>query len=439
MKVHTAVLMMVKNEHKRLHITLESIKKFANSLVIYDTGSTDNTIEICQNFCKINNISLRLKQGEFVDFSTSRNVALDFADSYEDIDYLLLLDTNDELKGGVILKKIAEEYMEKDKSAFLISQEWFSVTTNKYYNVRFVKAHKGWRYKGVVHEYICNEDTVEDKKVDKLQIGELYIYQDRTKDDDKTSKRFIRDEILLKKEYLKNPDEPRTLFYLAQTYSCLKDHESAYYYYKLRAKIIEGFFEERYESCFKCGEFSENLNLDWYDSFGWYMKAFEVIPRVEPIIKIADYYRNKNNWIIAHTFAKLACELPYPDNCILFVDKLSYDYKRWHLYSIIAFYVGNYEEGEKACNLAIENGIKNNVESVELDKSNLKFYLDKKKDIKSDVKNDMQSSIKPDVKITKNDFIKIKIEELQKQNSKITHNEAYKKAKNMWKECKNKF
>ena len=243
MKVHIAVLLMVKNEHKRLHITLESIKNFANSLVIYDTGSTDNTIEICQNFCKVNNVPLRLKQGEFVDFSISRNVALDFADSFEYINYILLLDTNDELKGGEILRKIAEEYMEKDKSAFLVSQEWFSGTTNKYYNVRFIKAHKGWRYQGSVHEYICNEDKVEDKKVDKLQIEQLYIYQDRTKDDDKTSKRFERDEVLLKKEYLKNPNEPRTVFYLAQTYSCLKDTENAYYYYKLRSKIIEGFFK----------------------------------------------------------------------------------------------------------------------------------------------------------------------------------------------------
>ena len=418
MKANIAVLMMVKNEHKRLHITLESIKNFADSLVIYDTGSTDNTIEICENFSKLNNIPLRLLQGEFVNFSVSRNAALDFADSFKDINYILLLDTNDELKGGNILRKIAEEYMEKDRSAFLISQEWFSGTTNKYYNVRFIKAHKGWRYKGVVHEYISNEDKAEDLKIDKLQIDQIYIYQDRTQDDDKTSKRFERDEVLLKKEYLKNPKEPRTLFYLAQTYSCLKDNENAFYYYKLRSKIMEGFFEERYESCFKCGELSESLNLDWYDSFGWYMKAFEIIPRVEPLVKIGDYYRKKNNWIIAHTFAKLACELPYPDQCILFIDKLAYEYKRWHLYSIVSFYVGNYETGEKACKLAIENGTKYNIGSIELDKSNLKFYLEKRQNKE---------------KITKNDFIKIKIEEIQKENPKLSHKDAYQKAKLEWK------
>ena len=89
-KVHIAVLMMVKNEHKRLHVSLESIKNVADSLVLYDTGSTDDTIEIAQKFCQKHNIPLRLKQGEFVDFSLSRNVSLDFADTFDDIDFIVL-------------------------------------------------------------------------------------------------------------------------------------------------------------------------------------------------------------------------------------------------------------------------------------------------------------------------------------------------------------
>ena len=67
-------------------------------------------------------------------------------------------------------------------------------------------------------------------------------------------------------------------------------------------------------------------------------------------------------------------ELPLKILQLLFKSN-DYDYKRWHIYSVIAFYVGNFVEGEKACNLAIENGIKYNIASVELDKNNLNFYL----------------------------------------------------------------
>ena len=88
-KVHICVLMMLKNEKARLQVSLDSIKGIANSLVVFDTGSTDNTIKICEEFCKKYNIPFRLKQGEFKNFSTSRNESLDFADTFDDIDYIL--------------------------------------------------------------------------------------------------------------------------------------------------------------------------------------------------------------------------------------------------------------------------------------------------------------------------------------------------------------
>ena len=58
--VHIALLMMVKNEHKRLYVTLNSVLGYVDSIVMYDTGSEDNTIEIASSFCKKNNITFRL-------------------------------------------------------------------------------------------------------------------------------------------------------------------------------------------------------------------------------------------------------------------------------------------------------------------------------------------------------------------------------------------
>jgi glycosyltransferase involved in cell wall biosynthesis len=277
--VHIAVLMMLKNESKRLHISLNSIKDVVDSLVIYDTGSTDNTIEICKNFCEKHKIPFRLKEGIFVNFCESRNVSLDFADTFDDIDYLLLMDCNDELRGGEYLQNVATENLKKDASAFLVTQEWFSGAIDSYFNVRLIKTRKGWRYIGVVHEYIAiiDKDTKEDKSIEPVKITDkIRLYQDRTQDDDKSGKRFKRDKELLTTQYIKDPTEPRTVFYLAQTYSCLNDNENAYYYYKVRTTLV-GFYEERFESCLKCGEFGEKINLDWYECFNWYMKAFDLI------------------------------------------------------------------------------------------------------------------------------------------------------------------
>jgi glycosyltransferase involved in cell wall biosynthesis len=436
--IHIAVLMMVKNEHKRIHVTLDSIKNFANSLVIYDTGSTDNTLDICKEFCEKNNIPLRLKEGEFANFSESRNVSLDFADTFEDIDYLLLLDVNDELRGGDKLRKYAEEYLNSDKTSFLLQQEWWSGTINKYYNSRFLKPRTGWRYTGVVHEYLKKNNTpVDDAQIQKISDNDIVLYQDRTQDDDKTGKRFHRDEILLKEEYRKDPTEPRTVFYLAQTYSCLGNYEDAYYFYKLRTTLI-GFYEERFESCLKCGDFAEKLNLDWYESFSWYMKAYELIPRVEPLLRIGEHYQKKDNWILSFTFYDLACKLKYPDNCILFIDRMSYEYKRWHLLSIVAYYAGFMKEGIAACKLAIENGTKNNL-NVDLDKKNLEIYMKKEKDDRTRIENETtqinQQNLVNNI-LTKSQFITSKIQEIKKEFPKLSEKQVYNRAKLMWKNKK---
>jgi glycosyltransferase involved in cell wall biosynthesis len=428
-KVHIAVLMMVKNEQKRLLVSLESIKDIADSLVIFDTGSTDTTIQICRDFSDKYKIPLRLKQGEFVNFSTSRNVALDFADSFEDINYILLLDTNDELRGWEHLRKYAEDNFEKDISTYLVRQEWFSGITNTYFNMRFVKVRKGWRYKGVVHEYITNQDPIEDKKSSRLPPN-IILYQDRTQDDDKTKKRFLRDEILLSAEYKKDPTEPRTVFYLAQTYSCLGDYEKALYYYRIRTTLI-GFYEERFESCLKCGDFSEKLDLDWYDCFAWYMKAFELIPRVEPLLRIGEHYIKIKNWMFAYTILDMACKLNYPDNCILFIDRIAYEYKRWHSLSLAAYYANHIQEGKKACIKAIENGTKNNI-NVDRDKLNLEIYEKKEAENPNGSGSGSGTEMKPKV-LTKNEFISVKIAELKKEFPKMTEKQLTQKAKTLWK------
>ncbi len=378
--VHIAVLMMVKNEKKRLSVTLESIKDFADSLVIFDTGSTDNTIQICKDFCEKYNIPLRLKEGTFENFAISRNVSLEFADSFPDIDYLLLLDTNDELRGGQILRKCAEEYIKNPSTGFLMCQEWWSGQHDKYFNVRFIKAHQQWRYKGSVHEYIKTLNENNDKHPIVKLPDTIVIYQDRTQDDDKSGKRFKRDKELLFHEYKLDPTEPRTVFYLAQTCSCLNEHEEAFFYYKIRT-TLDGFQEEKFHSFLRAGELSQKLGHDWYDSFVWYMKAFEHSQRVEPLLFISIYYINIKNWILAYTYLKLACNLSYPHDAILFVNKNDYEYKRWHLMGIVAYYVGQGSDGKIACLIAIEYSKKNNsMVNNDLDEKNLKFYLEKEKE-----------------------------------------------------------
>jgi hypothetical protein len=358
---------------------------------------------------------------------------------------------NDELKGGSNLRNFVSSFHKetdpKKSTGFLVCQEWFSGAYDKYYNMRFVKAREGWRYKGSVHEYMVNTKFIgnEHNAPAVCRIDDtIVLYQDRTQDDDKSGKRFSRDKILLLKDYEKDPKEPRTLFYLAQTLSCLNELEDSIKYY-LERTLVDGFLEEKFHAYLRAGDLSEKLKRPWEECMGYYMKSFQILQRAEPLIKIADYYRLKNQWMLSFMFINLACELPFPDKAILFIDKQAYDYKRWHILGIVGWYSGHFKEGKLGANNAIKYGVRS-----ELDIKNLKFYEDREKrlGINEDVKdeysiaqqniNNLENTLQqvqsqPTQTLTKVQFMNKTIEELQRTNPGLTLKQMTSRANILWK------
>jgi glycosyltransferase involved in cell wall biosynthesis len=390
-----ALVMMVKNENKRILVSLESVKNYVECLVILDTGSEDNTINIIREFAKKYNKPLHLIERTFphpFSFCVSRNVVLDFAD--DKADYLLLLDCNDELKGGEDLRKFVDSY-NGGSTAFHICQEWWNGSSlDKYYNIRLVKSKHQWRYRGNIHEYIMSpeaENQIENTKLNPEEkkdpiVSRVFgfsLYQDRTQDDDKSFKRFSRDEEIFHKEYEdfisiyeKNKNtqpDTRMLFYYGQTAMCMGKNEKAYKLYKERTEQ-EGFAEEKYHAYYRCGETSKSLGHDWEETMSWYIKAYEYSskvfdsPRAEPLYRLAEYYRDRC-WDLCFMYLRRCCEVVYPENAILFVDRRIYDYCRWNLMGIVAYYVKQNEIGKISCLRAIEK------ESHDIDVSNLAFYV----------------------------------------------------------------
>lgn len=354
-----AAVLMLKNESLRIGVTLTSILGFASTVIIYDTGSTDDTVDIVTKFCNKYKVSLYLRYGRFVDFSTSRNQLLDFADTVPDINFLLMLDCNDELQNGSDLIKFCKNTESTDQ-AFFLKQSWKSGIYIHYYNIRLIRAYSGWRYKGVVHEFICKEGSEA-----KIRVPGVVLFQDRTKDDNKSSLRFHKDKVLLLGEY-DNNKTPRTVYYLAQTYECLDDKENALKYYTERMNL-DGYFEEKYQAAYHVGMLYKELKKPFEEYVGYFMFAFGIMYRAEPLVRIAEHYISKHQWPQAFYYLKEACNVDSPD-CGLFLDIELYNYYRWHLMGIVAFYVKEYKIGLHACEIAIEK------RKNDIDKHNLIFY-----------------------------------------------------------------
>lgn len=394
-----ALLMMLKNEEKRLPITLASVLSYIDLIIVYDTGSTDSTIDILTFFSRRHNIPMFLKKGVFEDFSTSRNVSLTYADEVCDrdpFDYILLFDCNDELKNGDSLRRFALQHRDDDLSdplntAWLMKQTWYAGCDSSYFNVRLIRPRQQWFFKGVVHEFI---EKLNAQCYVTNQVPDCVLYQDRTLDDDKSGKRFFRDKVLLLEEYRKTPSDPRTVFYLAQTYSCLDMLQEAYFFYEIRTRMT-GFQEETFHSYLRMGmivgklfpqrnnlpaveikDMTVPINISWDTAAACFLNAFEVCQRVEPLIYLIEHYRHKEEYLMAYTFAKLAISLPATE-CILFVESDMYEYSRWHLMGIVAFYA--YKKLNSSDENILLDGWRSCIEAIkarnyDIDIQNIKFY-----------------------------------------------------------------
>ena len=146
--IKLSVCLIVKNEEKVLARCLKCVQKFADEIIIVDTGSKDNTIKIAKKFTK-NVYSIAWQY----DFSLARNYAFKMATG----EYLMWIDADDTLTENDITKinrlkrnMSAETYMLKYQIAFDENNN----PTFEYYRERIVKNCQSAKFSGFVHECI---------------------------------------------------------------------------------------------------------------------------------------------------------------------------------------------------------------------------------------------------------------------------------------------
>lgn len=367
-----AALIMVKNEAPSIATTIASLSANVDGVILVDTGSTDNTIEVVKAECEKIAKPLHVCVTQFIDFATSRNFSLDFADSFSsEYDYVIFLDANDQLIGSININPADVDvvaYHVKHRNVYSAAGD-----STDFFNVKLLKMPTTQcRYKGVVHEYLHIPAGLKTKRLE--CNDKVHIFQDRRTGAEQSALRWKRDRVLLEAEHEREPANTRTLFYLAQTYDCLREHKLAYSTYAKRVESVGGFEEERWQSMLKCGELSDILGLSDLAIY-WYTKCMIHTLRAEPLVKLAQrLLATRNNYELAYSYAKLACDLPYPTQAILFVEGRTYSYTRWHILGIVAYYAAKCvtdndklrEErmcaGKRACEQAG-------------DEANLKWYL----------------------------------------------------------------
>jgi len=322
--------MIVKNEAHIIKRCLESVKPHIHSWVIADTGSTDGTQSLIREIMQ--DVPGELIEREWVNFGHNRDEVLQHSNGKSD--YILNIDADEwlEFEDEIGFKNLNADsyYIIKDQG-------------NKHYWVRnIIKNDMGWKWHGVLHEYLQCQDS---ETYGDLNHVVIQARQEgaRSKDPDT----YRKDAAILTKALIDEPQNTRYQFYLAQSLRDAKDYEAAILHYKRRIEM-DGWDEEIFYSKYQIAILMERLDHPWEECLNAYLTAWEHTPeRAEPLYRIGSYYLENKNWPLAWLFLNQAANLKRKEEFLLFIEEQIYEYMALFDATVAAGNLGYWEEMEE--------------------------------------------------------------------------------------------
>jgi len=323
------LLLMIKNESKIIERCITRALDHVDAVCILDTGSTDNTVEICNAFLSTCGKPFKVYVEPFKNFGYNRTVS--FQKSQElckdlqwdpDNTYAMAVDADMIIKPSPTFK---------DFNMTLPGYTAIQQNSNlKYYNNRFMRCSYDWKCVGPTHEYWSGDP------IEKIPYDIFYI--DDINDGGCKSDKYERDIRLLTEDLEIDPNNGRTHFYLAQSYKDNGEFKDAIKHYKTRIKI-GGWYEEVWYSYYQIGKCYEYLkNPEKLEL--WMNKAFQYHPqRAEPLYNLVRFFKDKLEHYKAYHYYLKGRNIPFPKDDVLFIEHNIYNGLFDYENTILACYV----------------------------------------------------------------------------------------------------
>ncbi|MBE1447428.1 glycosyltransferase [Paenibacillus sp. OAS669] len=236
MRPTVSLCMIVKNEERYLRKCLDSVKGFVDEIIIVDTGSTDRTLEIANEF------NAKVSAFEWIhDFSAARNFAIQQASC----DYILQLDADEYLEDGATLQEdIASD---KDYYSVTIKNHKSDGGSFAHQAVRLFKNRAELHYIGKLHEHLNILDpslTLSSGDASSL-INHLGYLDDTVQEKNKVERNY---EIMLK-ELEANPS-PYSLYNMGKVCMSQRKYEEALNYFKKSYELADNMSYVYYLFCY---------------------------------------------------------------------------------------------------------------------------------------------------------------------------------------------
>jgi tetratricopeptide (TPR) repeat protein len=362
---HVCLNMIAKNEMTNLAESLTAAAPHISGWIMCDTGSTDGSQAFVERFFAVWNISGQVVQHNWKNFAENRNLCLQAGRALlRECDFWLLLDADQVMVSTDGLQLGA---LGLNKDAYWLEERSHGTIFS---NLRVVNASQDWKYHGAVHEAIWRDG---DKDIGTLPPS---IF---SKHDTDGARSLNSDADLLEKALESNPKDPRSHFYLGNTYFSMKQYDKAIQHYTERI-VIGGWHEEVYYSAFRLALALEqyyinktvvdnatyaalekwvplnDTRVDAYDVLVAYEAATTILPyRKEAKYKLANFVRLQfGDLKKCYQYASEARDAGPHSITTLFLDSRVQEFGVNDELCICAFYAGAIQAGLEACEQVLQ-------------------------------------------------------------------------------------
>ncbi|MEO8801731.1 MAG: family 2 glycosyl transferase, partial [Rudaea sp.] len=296
----------------------------------------------------------------WVDFSTNRNEALELARKHGD--YALIIDADEVLDADT-----GFTWGALDAPAYTLELIFNEL---HYRRVAIPRLDAQWQWKGVLHEALISPHAAQAQFLPGLHIR---VHTDGARSKQTQQEKFSHDADILRRALTDQPDNARYAFYLAQSLRDAGQLAESLAAYEKRV-AMGGWAEEVYFAKFQIAVLKERTGAAYAQIVTAYLDAYDFrSTRAEAPCELARYCRLNNRFAVARDFARIAMELPLPDD-VLFIDHAVHAWRARDEFSIAAYWCGNYADSARECRklLADPNLPPSELERVQ---RNLEFSL----------------------------------------------------------------
>lgn len=246
MKPALSVFLVIKNESSVIEKSLASVAPVADEIVIMDTGSTDNTIDIIKRWRDANNFRDSMELIEVGDkfhdddgdfhFGNAKHAAMEECSC----EYVMWMDGSDVILHPQKLRKVFEK-------ATSISRDIKIQLDTVLSTVSFPR-NRIFPKDAAEFVFAVHEGAIFKRKL-KTIVTDVQIRHIVKGDRSKSIHRNLR---ILEKEW-KKERTPRNAFYLGNSYMDLRQYDKAIEYFKMRTDLFDRYqYRDETYKAFEC-------------------------------------------------------------------------------------------------------------------------------------------------------------------------------------------